>query len=282
MERWLELVRFEQLRDPTAWLDIALLWFAIYTLLTLIRRTRAEQMIWGLAGVVVMFFLTDPSSLIPMRAVHWVLGQLLLYGPFALIVIFSGPVRQALAHFGRVPILRWRTQDTNEPLIEEVALAAAAMGTRRIGALIVFERAQGLRTYIETGIGLDAHVTYDLLTNVFTPKTPLHDGAVIISEGRIKAACCYLPLSVDPYISREYGTRHRAAIGISEETDAIAVVVSEERGIVSLAIDGKLTQDLDSRGLKQLLLDQMMPERTVSPLWRWATKRASRTTESAS
>lgn len=280
MERWLEIVQVEQLREPTAWIDILLLWFAIYTLLKLIRRTRAEQMIWGLAAVVLLFFLTDPSGLLPLRAVHWVLGQLLLYGPFALIVIFSGPVRQALAHLGRLPILRWRVHRDVEPLIEEVALAASSMGTRRVGALVVFERSQGLRSWIETGIALDAEVTYDLLVNIFTPKTPLHDGAVIISEGRLKAASCYLPLSVDPYISREYGTRHRAAIGITEETDAVALVVSEERGVVSVAIDGKLTRDLDARGLKRLLLELLSPDRAAQPLLRWPFSRSARLSDS--
>lgn len=273
MNRWVSLLQLEQLREPTAWLDLVLLWFAIYTLLVLIRRTRAEQMVYGLIGVVLLFFVTDPSGILPLRAVHWVLGQLLLYGPFALIVIFSNPVRQALAQFGRLRFLRFRQPDTLAPLLEEIALAATAMGSHRIGALIVLERSQGLRNYIETGITLDANVTYDLLMNVFAPKTPLHDGAAIISEARLKAASCYLPLSVDPYISREYGTRHRAAIGITEETDAIAVVVSEERGIVSVAINGKLTQDLDTRSLKNLLVEQMVSER-ASGRWRLARKEA--------
>jgi uncharacterized protein (TIGR00159 family) len=279
MRSLIELLQIEHLRDPISWFDIALLWFAIYTLLTMIRRTRAEQMIYGLIAVVLLFFITDPAGLVPLRAVHWVLGQLLLYGPFALIVIFSGPVRQALAHFGRFGLFRFRSSETTEALLEEIALAATTMGSQRVGALIVIERAQGLRSFIETGIALDARVTYDLLMNIFTPKTPLHDGAVIISESRIKAASCYLPLSVDPQISREHGTRHRAAIGISEETDAVAVVVSEERGVVSLAVGGRLTPDLDTRALKRLLIECVIPEKqaAATPSW-WvrAARRASR------
>ncbi len=253
MNRIYQLLQLEQLKDPTSIIDILLLWFAIYQLLFLIRRTRAVQMVYGLLAVILLFVITDPQGLMPLKTVHFVLGTILPYGVFAIIVIFQSPIRQALASFGRMPFSRLRQSEGQQKIIEQIALAATAMGSRRIGALIVLERGQGLRNYIETGIELDAIVTYDLLINIFTPKTPLHDGAVIVSDNRIKGASCFLPLSVDPYISRTFGTRHRAAIGITEESDAIAVVVSEERGVVSVAIDGRLEQDLDTRRLRALL-----------------------------
>lgn len=248
-----QLLQIEQLKEPSAIFDIVILWFVIYQMFQLIRRTRAVQMAYGLLALVALFLLTDPTGFLPLRSVHFLLGALLPYGVFAIIVIFQGPIRQALATFGRMPFSRFRQVDQSRKIIEEIALASTAMGSRRIGALIVLERSQGLRNYIETGIELDAVISYDLLINIFTPKTPLHDGAVIVADGRLKGASCFLPLSVDPYISRTFGTRHRAAIGITEESDAIAVVVSEERGVVSVAIDGALRQDLDTRGLRAIL-----------------------------
>ncbi|MBP7146702.1 MAG: diadenylate cyclase CdaA [Acidobacteria bacterium] len=280
MQALWDLLRVEHLRDPLSWFDILLLWFVFYNLLQMIRRTRAVQMVYGLLALVLIWFVTDPSGLLPLKAVHWVLGQVLVYGGFAIIVIFQTPIRQALAHFGQLGLRRWHQPDPSELVIEEVALAAAAMGSRRIGALIVFERVQGLRNYIETGIQLDARVTYDLLINIFAPRTPLHDGAVIIGGGRIAAASCFLPLSVDPLISRQFGTRHRAAIGITEETDAVAVVVSEENGVVSIAAGGRIQKDLDTRALRAALADMLAAERPgTAARWRRAdAARAARQT----
>ncbi len=138
-------------------------------------------------------------------------------------------------------------------MIQEIALAAASLASKRLGALIVIEREMGLRGFFESGITLDAEVSYDLLTNIFILRSPLHDGAAIIADGRLKAASCYLPLTVNPTLSRTYGTRHRAALGITEESDAVAVVVSEERGIISLVEDGEVTEGLDAKGLEQAL-----------------------------
>lgn len=257
--------------DVAAAIDILLLWFAFYQLFLLIRRTRAVQIAYGLVAFVVVWFLTGPNGLLPLRAVHFLLGAVLPYGVFAIIVIFAGPIRQALAWFGRMPFTRFRQADKNEKIVEEIALAATAMGSRRIGALVILERGQGLRNYIETGIALDAIVSYDLLINIFSPKTPLHDGAVIIADGHIMAASCFLPLSTDPYISRTFGTRHRAAIGITEETDALAVIVSEERGVVSLAMAGQLRADLDTRALRALLYEHWVGPRPV-PVWSRAVR----------
>lgn len=252
-----QLLRIRDLANPLSVVDIVLLWFAIYQLLVLIRRTRAVQMVYGLVAVLVLWLVTSPGSALELRATNFVLTQLFIYGGFAVIVIFQGQIRQALAYFGRYPFARLRQRDPSRDMIEEIALACAAMASRRIGALIVIERVQGLRNFVETGIRIDGVVTYDLLLNIFSPRTPLHDGAVLIVDGRVAAASCFLPLSTNPYVSREFGTRHRAAIGVTEESDALAVVVSEERGVVSVAIDGAFHQDMDARTLKTFLEQHM-------------------------
>ncbi|UCF68384.1 MAG: diadenylate cyclase CdaA [Acidobacteriota bacterium] len=267
METLLGYFRFGQLSDPWAILQIALLWFGIYQVMLLVRRTRAVEMVYGTLAVVLMWWLTSPQGL-NLKAVNWVLSQLLFYGPLALIVIFQQQIRQGLATFGRYPFEHFRQQDSSRRLIDEVALACSSMASARTGALIVFERVQGLRNFVETGISLDARVSYDLLINVFSPRTPLHDGAVIISQERIQAASCFLPLTTDPYVSRKFGTRHRAAIGITEETDAVAVVVSEERGMISIAVHGHLHEDLDTRSLRRNLERLLSTERSSSSGWR--------------
>ena len=265
MEILINLLRIDQLGDAWAVLDIVVLWAVFYQIMQLVRRTRAVQMVYGLFAVFLLWWITSPEGFVRLRAVHWVLGQLWLFLPFAVIVLFQQEIRQALARFGRYPFQQFRTQDTEARVIEEVSLAASAMASRRIGALIVFERKFGLRNYVETGIRLEGLVSYDLLINIFTPRTPLHDGAVIIGEGRIRGASCFLPLTTDPYISRRYGTRHRAAIGVTEESDALAIVVSEERGLVSTALHGNLSEDLDTRALKSLLEDHLTTDRGRSP-----------------
>lgn len=238
--------------DGLAIVDIALLAVILYQLLLLIRGTRAVHMITGVVALGVLHFLTRPA-LFDLPTVHTVLGALLLYIPFAVIVLFQNQIRQALARFGRNPFAIFRPRRLRENVVEEVALAAASLASKRLGALIVIERELGLRAFWETGIPLDAEVSYDLLMNIFHRGAPLHDGAVIIAEGRVKAASCWLPLTTDPGLSRTVGTRHRAAVGITEESDAVAVVVSEERGVVSLARGGRITEGLDAPALAEAL-----------------------------
>jgi diadenylate cyclase len=243
---------------PTALLDMAVLAILVYQFLLLVRGTRAARMIAGVVSLVLAHLLTGPG-LFFLPAVHAVLGMLLLYAPFAIIVLFQNPIRQALVRAGRNPLSSLLPRARHEELAEEVALAAAALGSKRTGALIVIEREMGLRAFAETGIALDAVVSYDLLMNLFTRGSPLHDGAVIIAEGRIRAASCYLPLTTKPDLSRTYGTRHRAAAGITEESDAIAVVVSEERGVVSIAEAGTIVEGLDARSLRERLRAALTP-----------------------
>jgi uncharacterized protein (TIGR00159 family) len=239
-------------------LDILLLAIIIYRLLLLIRGTRSVNILVAIFVLVLFYVLTAPG-LIQLSALHNLLGMMLFYIPLAVIVLFQSQIRQALAHLGKNPLAALLPQRLEDNLIEDVALAAVSLSSKRLGALIIIERDMGLRTFYETGIALDALVSYDLLMNIFTRQSPLHDGAVIIAEGRIKAASCYLPLTTSPSLSRAYGTRHRAGIGITEESDALAVIVSEERGVVSLAESGKISDALDAQSLQQLLHDALAP-----------------------
>jgi uncharacterized protein (TIGR00159 family) len=235
-----------------ALVDVLVLAFVIYQLLLLVRGTRSVNMLIAIVALLALYALTR-SELVGLNAVNTVLGMLLAYVPIAVIVLFQNQIRRFLSKLGRNPLSALLPRRQEERLIEEVALAAVSLASKRLGALIVIERDQGLRTFHETGILLDAYVSYDLLMNIFTSRSPLHDGAVMIAEGRIKAASCYLPLTTNANLSRIYGTRHRAAFGITEESDAVAVVVSEERGVVSLVEGGELTEDLDAKRLQRAL-----------------------------
>ncbi len=257
LERLATAIHYREINGQSL-LDVLVLAVIIYQLLLLIRGTRVVQMMAGVVAVVVAHFLTRPG-LLHLPAVHAVLGTLLLYIPFAVIVLFQNPIRQALTRVGRNPFSGLLPRSRQENIAEEVALAAVSLASKRLGALIVIERELGLRVFYETGIALDAVVSYDLLLNIFTYGSPLHDGAAILSENRIKAASCYLPLTMDPTLSRAFGTRHRAAIGITQESDALAVVVSEERGIVSLAEGGRIVEDLDAQGLAERLRSALAP-----------------------
>ncbi|HEY8019569.1 MAG TPA: diadenylate cyclase CdaA [Thermoanaerobaculia bacterium] len=230
--------------------DVLAVAIVVYYLLLLIRGTRAVQMLLGLLFVGVVYYL---AQFLDLPTLTTLIESLLIVLPFAVIVLFQQELRRALANFGRNPLWGLAKQRAVEATFGEIVLAATTLASRRIGALIVLERLQGLRNYVENGIVLDAELSFDLLINVFTPDTPLHDGAVIIQEARIAAAACFLPLTPNPELSKEFGTRHRAALGITEETDAVAVVVSEETGIISVAFDGEMVRDLDGKGLRNTL-----------------------------
>jgi diadenylate cyclase len=240
--------------------DILILAAIIYQILLLIRGTRAVHMIVGVVALVLLHFLTRPG-LFYLPAVHAVLGDLLLYIPFAVIVLFQNQLRQVLARVGRNPLAALISRKPHENVVEEVALAAVSLAGKRLGALIVIERELGLRAFSETGITLDAYVSYDLLVSIFQRGAPLHDGAVVIVGPRIRAACAYLPLTTNPNLSRTYGTRHRAAIGITEESDAVTIVVSEERGTVSFCEGGRIEEELDARALSHRLAAALAPRR---------------------
>lgn len=235
-------------------LDILIVAFIIYQLLQLIRGTHAVQMALGGMVLVLVYWVSQWADL---ETVNWLLRTFLPYVVFGIIVVFQAEIRKVLAHLGKTPLLGAFSAQRTEEMIDEVVLAATTLASQHTGAIIVVEREMGLRTYIETGITLDAVVTYDLLVNVFSPGTPLHDGAVILQGNRVAAAACFLPLTVNPELSRQLGSRHRAAIGVTEDTDALAVVVSEETGIISLVSGGRIRRELDARTLKQALLDAL-------------------------
>lgn len=241
-------------RPPVGWwdlLDIALVSVLIYEFLKLIRGTRAVQMAVGSMLVIALFYI---SQLAPLQALNWLIRNMLVYVAFAAIVIFQSDIRRALAHFGQAPFFRYfNRQEAADETIEEVVVAATMLAQQKVGAIFAIEREIGLRNYIESGIPLDAALTYDLLVTIFRPGSPLHDGAVILQEGRIAAAACFLPLTVNPRLSRELGTRHRAAIGLTEESDAAAIVVSEETGKISIALNGEIERGLSPDDLRSRL-----------------------------
>jgi len=245
-------------------IDIALVAYITYRFLLLMRGTRGAQMTWGIVVLLLFYWAT---RLYRLTAVQWLLSNLLTYIVFGIIILYQNEIRRGLANIGTTPMLgRHRRRPTHEGF-EEIILAATTLASKKIGALIVLEKDIGLRNYAESGIALDAVLTYDLLVTIFSPNTPLHDGAVIVQRNRIIAAGCFLPLTLDPHLSKELGTRHRAAIGITEETDAITVIVSEETGIISSAMGGKITRNLDGTGLRAVLQSAMetKPTRTLQP-----------------
>lgn len=246
---------FESLRaSPAGWLidvaDILILAYLIYQLVLLIKGTRAVQMMAGVVFIISAYFV---AGILQLTTVQRFLGYVLYWIPFAVIVIFQNTIRRALSRFGRNPFLGLRSRPRSEAIINELVLAATSLASRRLGGLIVVEREQGLRNFIETGVLVDAVLSYDLILSIFSLKSPLHDGAIIVQGGRIAAASCYLPLTAHPTHTPEFGTRHRAALGASEETDAVAIVISEERGTVGLAFEGKMIEELDGLRLRDLL-----------------------------
>jgi diadenylate cyclase len=237
--------------------DILAVAVVVYGLLLVIRRTRAVPV---LIGIVVLLAISFLSNVFALRTLHTLLQNLIFYLPFAAVVIFQDQIRRALASFGRTSMLGLGPRAEQESTFNEVVLAATALANRRMGALVVIERDEGLREFIEGGVELDAALSADLLINIFTPGAPLHDGAVIIRDDKVAAAACFLPLTRQTDLPIELGTRHRAALGISDETDAVAIVVSEETGRISAAHNGEITLDLDSRELRNYLYKHLVRE----------------------
>ncbi len=221
----------------------------IYQLGLLLKGTRAQQTLLGVLLVVIAYGITAPERPLYLRTFHRVLGQVLFYAPFAIIILFQTTIRRALARLGRTSLLRLGYHEMTEKMLDDIVHAATSLAVRPTGALIVIEREQALPDQIESGIQIDAAISYDLLMNIFTPGSPMHDGAVVIGEGRVKAASCFLPVTTDPRLSREYGSRHRAAIGLTEEYDSVVIVISEERGTISAAVEGRLAGPLDAASL---------------------------------
>src|SRR6202162_334267 len=243
-------------------LDILLVAVIIYEVLVMIRGTRAAPMLAGLAAVAAAFYLARIGELVTL---NWLVSHLLPFVVFALIVVFQSEIRHVLSDVGRrISFLRGSAVEGDS--YDDIVLAANLFSQHQTGALIVIEREIGLRTYIESGVAMDARLSYDLLATIFRPSAPLHDGAVIIQKNRLAAAACFLPLSMNPVLSTQLGTRHRAGIGVTDETDAIAVIVSEETGAISMAVSGPIERDLTVEQLRDRLgelLRRYLPPSTL-------------------
>jgi diadenylate cyclase len=238
--------------DIRATFDILIIAVLIYYVLKLLRGTRAVQMLVAVLLLVVLYL---GARWAQFEMVEWLLDTLLPYVAIALIVLFQPEIRRALDRFGRNITLSRFTSRSAGSSYDDVVLAATYFSQNRIGALVVFERDVGLRTYIESGIPLDASLSYDLLITIFRPSSPLHDGAVILQGSRIASAACFLPLSLSPTLSNQLGTRHRAAIGVTEESDAVVVVISEQTGAISLAVGGVMEAGLTVEQLNDRLAE---------------------------
>lgn len=225
-------------------LDVLLVWYVMYKTLTLIKGTKAVQLLKGIFVIIIAKIATEIFGL---NTLDWLLDEIIEWGFLAIIIIFQPEIRRALEQLGRGKLFQRTTSQQDEEqkrLIEAMKKSVSYMAKRRIGALISLEKETGLTEYIETGIKMNAEISSELLINIFIPNTPLHDGAVIMQRDKITAAACYLPLSESAFISKELGTRHRAALGLSEVTDAIVIIVSEETGAISIATDGKIDRNL--------------------------------------
>ncbi|WP_125705557.1 diadenylate cyclase CdaA [Lacticaseibacillus daqingensis] len=246
-------------------IDILVVWYVVYRLIMLIRGTKAVQL---LKGVFVIAIIKLVSVFLHLQTVGYIIDLIITWSVPALVIIFQPEIRRGLEHLGRGSVLPWtrvNRHDVEERMVKELDKAIQYMSKRRIGALISIQKNTGLEDYIETGIPLDADVSGELLINIFIPNTPLHDGAVIIRDNRIAVAAAYLPLSESNLIPKELGTRHRAAVGISEVTDALTIVVSEETGGVTITNNNHLIRDLTREDYLKLLTAQLVPADTAKP-----------------
>ncbi len=251
--------------------DILIVSYIIYRIILLIRGTRAVQMLAGIIVITIIYFI---SSQLDLLALHWLLRTFLSSILLIVIIVFQRDIRRALTQMGKTPFQK--NQDMAVHEINEIISAAVYMARRRIGALIIIERENGLRDYIESGFVIDANLMHELLVAIFFPMSPMHDGGVIVQNGRIHSAGCLLPLSRNPNIDKRYGTRHRAALGLSEETDAIIIVVSEETQEISIVQSGKITPLHDEEKLTSSLNNIFLTRENTIPLWKnWLNRKNS-------
>lgn len=261
LDYWRELLSF----DIFSWsflvnvLDVIVVWYLVYKLIQLVRGTKAIQLFKGVGLFIVLRFL---AGIVGLKTLSWLMDQVITYGVIAAIVIFQPEIRRGLEHLGRSSFFKTSKNEKrrDEVLVQALDKAVQYMAKRKIGALITIERATGLEEYIETGIPLDADVTGELLINIFIPNTPLHDGAVILRDDKIAVASAYLPLSESPLIPKEFGTRHRAAVGISEVSDALTIIVSEETGDVSITLNNRMLTELSRQEYLDVLNRELVPE----------------------
>lgn len=239
--------------------DVVVVASLIYWVLRLIRGTRAVYMLFGLTLAIGLYWF---SSVARLYTLHWLLSHVFGSLLFLVIVLFQNDIRRVLTQIGRTPLFSRFVSFYESELIEEVVRTSVSLANKKIGALIVLERNADLSEYVEMGIRMDAIPSKELITSLFIPISPVHDGAILIQKGRISAAGCFLPLTMNPQIDLQLGTRHRAAIGLSEETDAVVIVVSEEQGWISLVVEGKVIKGLDGPALRKLLLGYFEPRKS--------------------
>ncbi len=246
-----------RLGEPRNIADVVIVFLVVYTVLKLVRGTRAAPMAAGIGAVALLYFIAVNQNL---ATLEFVLRGGLLYIGVAIIVLFQSEIRQALITFGnrfRMPFTRRYRGQFGEGVYDEIVLAATTLSSLKTGALIVIERNVGLKNVTDGGVKLDAELSYDLMVSIFNPASPLHDGAVVVRRHRIAAASCFLPLTLNPRLSRDLGTRHRAAIGVTEDTDAVAVVVSEETGLISFIQGGQIKRGLDATMLRAAIFQAL-------------------------
>src|ERR1700704_3614296 len=253
-----------RLREPRNIADLVLVFLLVYAVLKLVRGTRAAPMAAAIGAFALLYWIAVRQDL---ATLAFLLRGALLYIGVAIIVLFQAEIRQALISFGnrfRVPFTRRQRGQFGESIYDEIVLAATTLASTKTGALIVIERNVGLRGIIEAGVRLDAELSYDLIVAIFNPAAPLHDGGIIVRGDRIASASCFLPLSLNPMLSKDLGTRHRAALGITEDSDAVAIVVSEETGLISFVRAGRIKRALDATRLRAAIF-QTIEGRDAGP-----------------
>ncbi len=242
-------------------IDIAIIAFIIYQALLLIRGTRAAQILTGILFVVATFLL---SSIVPLTTLNWVMNKFYSSFIIILIILFQDDIRHVLSRMGKKSFIPGADRVASHHVLDEIVRAATSMASKRIGGLIVLERNIILGRYVDVGVLIDGRISKELLVSIFHPSSPIHDGAVIIQRGRVAAAGCFLPLTREENLDPNMGTRHRAAIGISQETDAVVVIVSEEVGSVAVVVEGRVSRRLDARQLREQLNELLMGEEEFS------------------
>ncbi len=247
MENLIDVIKTIRIWDI---MDILIVAFVLYRIFLIIKGTRALQMLVGIAILLAAFI---ASRWLELYTIDWIVQSFWSQIVIAMIILFQPEIRRALAQMGRNPLLRTISPIEETRFIEEIIRTTVSLANKKIGAIIVLERETELGDLIEMGTPLDAKVSKEILTSIFLPYSPIHDGAVVIKDGRIAAAGCFLPLTMSAAVSKALGTRHRAAIGITEETDAVVIVISEESGTISIAAEGKLTREVDASALRRML-----------------------------
>jgi len=247
-------------------LELVIIWYVVYRVLLFIQGTRTVQVVIGL---VMLMLVAAISRIFGLASINWILTKVFAIGIFAFFIIFQPELRRALARIGQNAA--FRTFVKKGGLLDEIVRACEQLSRKRIGAIIAIERDIGLRNYVESGIIINAKINAELIVTIFTPNTPLHDGGIIIEEDRIASCGSLLPLSQNPDLSKTLGTRHRAALGLTEETDAVTIVVSEETGAIAVSVNGHMTKNLDPEGLRRVLRNLFRPDKqqkSIFEMWK--------------